>query len=374
MHTRLTTLQKIISIASMAIILCACTAAQNVEAKTPPAADWKKAYLDYLDKQGEYANSYSYSLIYVNDDDIPEFVQDTGISAGGCQILTFHDGSVDEVQIWRCNFSYIKNGNLLCNFGGHMGSYYDYVYTIEDGKWVSVAEGEYGDGPGGFQLDENGNEIFVYQWNGKEVNEEEYQKLLYSVYPLKQPFDLYDNTQNDRRYIASEMRSLLQTGEVTSAEHHYELIVQDLSWEEARRSCEKKGGYLAVITSWEEMEQIQKQILAEKKTNISFWVEANNGRYDDDSWGFHWTEPETGISYDMMDSDLWKFWRDDGDYDEPSYVTVMEDGTKIREDCAMLVYPPEVGRCCLEDKPEDILSVFPSYAGKIGYICEYSSP
>lgn len=336
----------------------------------PQMEEWQKAYLEYIEEPGpEYSDTFTYALIYVDEDDIPEFLIDTGISAGGCLVLTCHDGHVDEQQILRCNFSYMEKGNLLCNWGGHMGSYYDYVYTIQDGKWVSVAKGEYGDGPNGIRFDEDGNEIYVYQWNGEDVSEEEYNRQLNAVFPQEQACDPIEKS---RYYIAREMRSLLQTGAVTSAGHRYELIVQDMSWEEARRSCEEKGGYLAVITSLDERERIEQQIVSEGKTDISFWVEANNGRIPEDSWGFRWMEPEAKTYYNLLDLSNALWWWDDQDTHEPSYTTLTKDGEKIKEDCVMLFYRQSDNRCCLTDKPEDILSVFPSYAGRIGYICEYN--
>ncbi len=48
-----------------------------------------------------------------------------------------------------------------------------------------------------------------------------------------------------------------------------------------------------------------------------------------------------------------------------------EDGEEVREDCVAVIYRSSDGRCYLNDMPDDILSAFPSYTGKTGYICEY---
>ena len=42
---------------------------------------WKQAYLDWLD-ESEYADICTYSLIYVDEDEIPELVSNTGVEAG----------------------------------------------------------------------------------------------------------------------------------------------------------------------------------------------------------------------------------------------------------------------------------------------------
>ena len=50
---------------------------------------------------------------------------------------------MDEVDIYRSGLTYIEKGNLVCNGSGNMGSYYDYVYTIQDGIWRQIIqEGE----------------------------------------------------------------------------------------------------------------------------------------------------------------------------------------------------------------------------------------
>lgn len=60
-----------------------------------------------------------------------------------------------------------------------------------------------------------------------------------------------EGEEDERYYIASEIRSILSTGNVTSAGHRYELLEGDMTWEESRLACELRGGYLTAITSWE---------------------------------------------------------------------------------------------------------------------------
>lgn len=328
---------------------------------TGNAESYRDAYLSYLD-DFEYADACTYSLIYVDDDDIPELVIDNGYEAAGCIVLTFHEGVLDEWQSSRLNFTYIEKGNLLCNSDGHMGYYYDYVYTIRNGKWEYVDGGEYGDGPDGLQFDENGDYIYVYQWSGKEVSEEEYEARLNKVYPLDK------QKHPERYYILKEICSVMETDRVTSADHRYELVVKDLTWKEAEALCREKGGYLAAITAWEEMERIQEQIISEEKANITFFVGANNDG-SNNAFGYHWIEPESGETYDMLNlyNALFGFWLEG----EPSYTGLTEDGEEVDEDYVVLFYRKSEGRCYLNDVPDDILSVAPSYGGRVGYICEY---
>lgn len=332
------------------------------------AGDWKSAYIKYLDSlkntmDEEEQEGCTYSLIYVNEDEIPELVIDTGNEAGGCQILTYQDGKVDVLQTRRLNFGYFEKKNLLCNSDGNMGCYYDDVYTINDGKWEYIAGGEWGDGEDGMQVDEKGDLIYVYRWEGEEMEESAYEAK------LKEVFDWEQAKRPERYYILTEMKSLLETGKTTSADHRYELVVEDVTWTEAQERCKEKGGYLATVTSMEEMETIQNQIVAEGKTKINFWVGAKN-MSDEGFFGYSWIEyGENNLVYDMtfhfnVFQDLWL----EG---EPSYEGMTEDGETVEENYVDLFYRSSEKRCVLNDVPEDMLKAAPSYAGKIGYICEY---
>ncbi len=335
-------------------------------AAEPAASDfedievWKNAYLEYL-SAFEYADSCTYSLIYVDEDEIPELVADTGVEAGGCQILTWHEGTVDVLQTSRLYFTYIEKGNLLCNSEGNMGYYYDNVYAIKDSMWEFVGGGTFHDPPSGPKFDENGGEVFEYEWLEEPVKSSEYEERLHAIYPEKQ------GKTPETYYIKDEISSLLKTGKTTSANHRYELIVEDLTWTEARKACEEKGGYLATLTSREEFERVQAQILSEEKTAVTFFTGAAN---KEGHFGFTWLEPGKGQGYDMLDlyNALFAGYWLNG---EPSYTGLTEDGQEVREDCVSLIYRSSEERCYFNDVPDDILSAFPSFAGQVGYICEF---
>lgn len=346
----------------------------RIEQDDPCLEEWKQAYLNYLE-ENYYTDTCTYSLIYVDDDDIPEMVVDTGFEAGGCQFLTFHDHVLDVWQSARLNVTYIERGNLICNSDGNMGRYYDNVYTIQDGKWVYVDGGIWGYGQDGMQVDENGDYLaFFYwtgeepwnmeeYWGGEEITEEEYEARLSAIYPMKQ------SMHPQKYYILDEIKSILRTGDVASAKHRYELIVKDVTWKEAEALCHEKGGYLATITSHEEYERLQEQMISEHKEDITFFVGAINERVEGTPSGFRWLEPGIKYGYYMLDlyNALFRFWLEG----EPSYTGLTESGVEVREDVVVLFYREKDGRCYLNDVPNDILEAAPSYAGRIGYICEY---
>lgn len=320
---------------------------------------WEQAYLDYLDGFG-VSSSCTYSLIFVDEDEIPELVIDSGVEAGGCQILTWHEGVLDVLQTSRLYFTYVEKGNLLCNSEGNMGYYYDNVYTMKDGMWEFVGGGTYSDPPDGPKFDENDDYIYEYHWLEQPVEKSEYEQKFHAIYPEKAA------KTPEAYYIKDEMYSILKTGETTSVSHRYELIVEDLTWTEACKACEEKGGYLATLTSREEFERVQEQIISEEKKAVTFFVGANRV----DRFGFGWLEPGKPEGYSMLDlyNALFAgFWLEG----EPSYEGITEDGREVKEEYVSILYRSSDERCYLNDVPEDILSAAPSYGGRIGYICEY---
>lgn len=270
-------------------------------------------------------------------------------------LLTWHTNRLDVLQTSRLYFNYIEKGSLLCNQEGNMGYYYDDVYTIKDGKWNYLCGGTYQDSKDGAALDEEGNFIYVYAWNGETVNEAEYKEKLNAAYPLDQA------VEPEKYYICDEILSVLKTGDVTSAGHRYELVIEDLTWSEADAACRKKGGYLATITSFEEWNRITEQIAAEEKNNITFFVGAKD---------ISWLEPGIEGGYPMLAlyNALFQFWLEG----EPSYRGLREDGVEVKEEYVVLFYRNSDKSYYLNDVPDDILAAAPSYKGKVGYICEFN--
>lgn len=145
-----------------------------------PVASWQDAYTDYLLGLGSEHDTYA--LIYVNDDDIPELVVDSGVEATGCRIVTYADGGVNVLATRRLGFTYIERGNRLCNADGSMDSYYDDVYEICNGRWACVARGEY------FGYLSGWNDVIqryvcrYYYWNGQATTIDQYLIQLSAVY------------------------------------------------------------------------------------------------------------------------------------------------------------------------------------------------
>jgi hypothetical protein len=342
----------------------ASTEATTTENSEKDIPSWQEAYLTYYNENiADIENDgFSYALIYVDADDIPEFVIDYGFEAAGCQILTYYDGEVAELQTNRLHFTYIEKSGLLCNCDGHMGYYFDYVYRLDHGRWNSYFDGEY------YELDESAEDPYDeetgrfrtlhYVVNGEELDEKTY---------LARLEDAYDSTlakEPESYLLADDLLSYLTTGKMYSDGHRYELFVEDCTWEEAQKKCEEKGGYLASMTCDEEFDKVDSLIKAEGKENICFYIGAN--RIDSFSW--KWTEP--GLTQtECVGNGYWKHWLDS----MPSYTETLSDGTEIKEEYVEYFYRKSEDKFLMNDIPNDVIGYFPSYAGRMGYICEYAN-
>lgn len=135
--------------------------------------EWKQAYINWVNQRPDW----TYVLFDVNGDDIPEIAAHSGNMADGGAVGTYANGKVQEIPIARGGLISVQGQNVVDNSDGHVGRYYDYVYKIDDGRWVQIGDGEYGDdGDITMETDKYGNSTikFVYTWNGEKVSEDEY--------------------------------------------------------------------------------------------------------------------------------------------------------------------------------------------------------
>ncbi len=155
--------------------------------------DWKDAYIHYLESIGPDAlDMETFALIDLNGDGTPELYNDHGTTATGAEVLTYCNGNLESLFMYSYGLHYIEGENLFRDAGGHMDGYYDEIYSIENGKFVSVASGGYGaEDNSNLQFDENGAPIYKYYWEGTEVSKEEYEEMLNSVYDTSRETDPY---------------------------------------------------------------------------------------------------------------------------------------------------------------------------------------
>lgn len=108
---------------------------------------WQKAYADFISgKDGKF------SLVYIDNDDIPELIYATSDGGSGISIYKYSDGEVKSID--NCGFAdnstnksvaYLEKQNLICVTDARTNGKYYYLYTIENDE-----------------LKENGNISFGY--------------------------------------------------------------------------------------------------------------------------------------------------------------------------------------------------------------------
>jgi hypothetical protein len=174
------------------ILLCGVAYAAEAEAN----ADWKKLYIDYIKNNppSDPGMSY-YSLIYINDDDIPELWINYGRSFEGSDLCTVSGGKLVVVHFSSVDLSYIKRHNLFLISGVRQENYTHEVYRIEGGEFVLLYKGNYGaEDNTDVQLDAAGDPIYRYYWDGKEVSAKEYELALSSVFDDSKAVAAYENS------------------------------------------------------------------------------------------------------------------------------------------------------------------------------------
>lgn len=114
-------------------------------------------------------------------------------------ILTFRDGEIDELKTDRATVRYMEKQNLLDNYSGAMGFYHDYIYSIENGKWVYVTGGKIAE-----RHDDSNREYFDFRWEDEEVTEAVYEQKLREV------FDMERVMEPENFVSLEEMLSLFQ--------------------------------------------------------------------------------------------------------------------------------------------------------------------
>lgn len=150
--------------------------------------DIKSAYegvmIDLEENSPLYDDSYNftYSLAYINEDDVPELICNSNDENFGIYIVSYYEGKAYMAVTNGLEFSYIEKQNVFDNTGIVLGAYYDNVLAIRDGQWVLLGYGEQGtsDPWAEDSFDENGDPIIdMWTWNDDQLkSSKEYEERL----------------------------------------------------------------------------------------------------------------------------------------------------------------------------------------------------
>ena len=334
--------------------------------------EWSKAYAEYLRTGAEYisfadcGSEVTYTLIYLDDDDIPELFIDTGIEASGQMVITYFDGKVVDQYLSRIGSQYIEKSGLIYTDTGHMDYYPISIIKLENGVFTEIASGIRYVSEEDFKKmgeDENYPYTLTYEWGDETVTEEEFNAHVAEYY------DVDKGKYPDNYYSYDEFLYLLDKGKWFSADHRYELFVQDCSWSEAQKICLEKGGYLATVTCTDEAKVISELIKKEGYTDKAFFVGYRSCEWVGDTFcSFRWINQDG--SYQEIMPSMYDFW----DYNSPGYDYTKKEWSFEggEQEVGLAKYFEEDGMIYIFDAPDKILSVSPEYSGKIGFVCEYN--
>jgi len=148
---------------------------EAVVAASTQLTDWKTAYAEFLtDKLDmDYVQYASFSLGYIDGDDIPEllFASDSS-HVSQVEILTLHNGVLRTLGEYGSSgmVSYLEKESLICSYGMWQGNSNYEVYEIVDDHSIEIWNGEDNEGSA---YDES---VLSYYSNGQQVSKSEYSK------------------------------------------------------------------------------------------------------------------------------------------------------------------------------------------------------
>ena len=159
-------------------------------------ADCKKAYLDFL--KGKKDPYRLFSLVYIDNDDIPELYLSGACEAVGDMICSYKNGVV-VYQILSRNGGgkYIERSGNIINQNGHMGLYYDNVYKLNDNGFSQVLNARYTERYEQVESEDIENEEYIthreFFIDDTPVSESDYNTAVSSAFDLSKAISLYEN-------------------------------------------------------------------------------------------------------------------------------------------------------------------------------------
>ena len=156
------------------------------------SAEWKTAYLNLLESKKD--THYSYSLVNIDGDNIPELYMSGDCEATGDGVYSYKNGSVVEQRLNRIGGGYyIPKSGKLYNQNGNMGYYYTGIYKLTDEGFVKTFSGSTTERvetmpDGEYELS------CEYSIEDKVVSEEQFNTAVSSAFDINSAVALYENT------------------------------------------------------------------------------------------------------------------------------------------------------------------------------------
>lgn len=323
---------------------------------------WRQAYIDQIPQIiSEFGESFwfTYTLIYLDDDEIPEVFAEGDCEATGEIIFTYNNGEVNYVRLPRRGTQYIPGTGLTYTNTGNMDYYPLSIHSLSDGEFTCIASGLKYISEEGYAPD-SADDVYTYEWENQTVTADQYWEHVEEYYDLGQ--SIYPSGY----YTDSEFYTLLTTDMWESANHRYELIVDDCTWEEARQECIIRGGYLAIISCNAEAQAIADLISDQQLDDYYFYTGYICSTQIDGQFylaGFYNSDFTPAITnYDCL--------CDFTNTDFPEYEYYNDMWNEDEYDRGILIYFPEENFFHIFNGPDN-LNEYDEYSDNVAYICEY---
>ena len=154
--------------------------------------DYKEAYLDFLkDKKDSHR---LFSLVFIDDDEIPELYLSGVCEADGDLICSIRNGVVIEQHLSRNGGGrYIEKSGNIVNENGHMGYYYINAYRLDADGFTETLNASYIE-----RYVHIGNNEYQVSYDyfigkGHLVSEAEYQNAVNGIFDFSKAVSLYEN-------------------------------------------------------------------------------------------------------------------------------------------------------------------------------------
>lgn len=151
---------------------------QDTETESTEYEEWKEEYIAWVNRKAEKNSENTFQLFELNADAIPEIISIGNRMSDETSIATYGviaNNGLNEISIEKKPVKYDSKKNTLMNSAGSMDQYHDTIYTLRNGYWEVIDEGNYGvEDSSAMETDANGNPLYKYWWSGEEVTKEEY--------------------------------------------------------------------------------------------------------------------------------------------------------------------------------------------------------
>ena len=172
-----------------------------------------------------------------------------------------------------------------------------------------------------------------------------------------------EDPQNDN--VTQQKESKTQQSSIISR-YSFECGDNIGTWEDAYRACKQNNAHLVTFETQEEFNEVAEKLNSMGYQDYIFYI---GGRRDMDSQKYYWIDENNNLTGSVLNNaESWtsECWLEG----EPSF---RDESLGVDEHVMCMFYKKDIGKWVWNDIPNDLVSVVPTYAGKIGIIYEYEN-